>query len=393
MRNKALFVIYSMNIGGAQKSLISFLSIVDREQCDIDLLVLDGKGELIHNVPNNVNVIKKREYVSLFSNDLKTVLSHFSFKGLFLRIVWFALKNKYKKDSKTFYSFCQKKWQFFLKKRLTPFKKKYDYAIAYMQSFPTYFVMDKVCANKKVLWLHNDYSKLNADTNIDFEYYKSSDINITISDYCKDIFNSFFPSLCDKTDVIPNFTIEKTLIELSNKYYPSEFSNNALKILSIGRLENQKGFDLAIEAASILKKKIKFVWIILGEGSLKKDLKEQIKKNGLEKTVLLLGTRKNPYVYIKNCDLFVQSSRYEGKSIVLDEAKTLNKIIISTNYTTVTEQITDKKNGYICDIDPNDIAQKILEVSRADNFTVREYLKKETEKHIDYQIYLAKVFN
>lgn len=393
MPNKVLFVIYSMNIGGAQKSLISFLSVIDKKQYDIDLLVLDGKGELISSLPSYVNVIKNREYTSLLSNDLKTVLRHFSIKGLFLRIVWFVLKNKYKKDSKTFYSFCQKKWKYFMKKRISPFKKEYDYAIAYMQSFPTYFVIDKVCANKKVLWLHNDYSKLYADTSIDYEYYKKSDTNITISEHCQNIFNSFFPELRNKTNVIPNFTIEKTLIELSNKYYPSEFSPNVLKLLSIGRLENQKGFDLAIEAASIISKKINFVWIILGEGSLRKDLEEQIKKFGLEKKVLLLGTRNNPYVYIKNCDLFIQSSRYEGKSIVLDEAKILNKVIVSTNYTTVTEQIIDKKTGYLCDINSNSIAQKILEVITFDNSVVKDFLKKEVGKHTDYQLYLDKVFN
>ena len=382
-----------MNIGGAQKSLISFLNIVDHDKYDIDLLVLDGKGELISSLPKNVNVIKNKEYVSLFSNDFKTVLKHFSFKGLFLRIAWLFLKKRYKKESKTFYSFCQKKWHFFLKKRLTEFKKKYDYAIAYMHSFPTYFVMDKVCADKKILWLHNDYSKLNADPNMDFEYYKNSDINITISEHCRDIFNSFFPELHGKMDVIPNFTIEKTLIELSDEYCPPEFSTDVLKLLSIGRLEYQKGFDLAIEAASILAKKINYIWIILGEGSLRKDLEERINKYGLEKNVLLLGTRKNPYVYIKNCDLFIQSSRYEGKSIVLDEAKILNKVIISTNYTTVSEQIIDKKTGYICEIDPHSIAQKICEVASTDNTFVKECLKKETENHIDYQIYLNKVFN
>lgn len=74
------------------------------------------------------------------------------------------------------------------------------------------------------------------------------------------------------------------------------------------------------------------------------------------------GIRDNPYPYIRNCDIFVQPSRFEGKSVVLDEAKLLCRPILVTNYQTANEQITDQKNGVICDMTPQSIAESIMKM-------------------------------
>src|SRR5690606_12427392 len=78
--------------------------------------------------------------------------------------------------------------------------------------------------------------------------------------------------------------------------------------------------------------------------------------------VFLLGIKNNPYKYIKNADLIVQSSRYEGKSLVLDEAKILLKPIIATKYDSVTDQIEDRETGILVDINPEGIAKGVEEI-------------------------------
>ena len=72
-----------------------------------------------------------------------------------------------------------------------------------------------------------------------------------------------------------------------------------------------------------------------------------------------IGSRENPYPYIKNSDVIIQSSRFEGKSIVLDEAKILSKPIVATNYTTVRDQLKNEE-GVICEMTPLDLAEKIM---------------------------------
>ena len=151
----------------------------------------------------------------------------------------------------------------------------------------------------------------------------------------------------------------------------------SFKILSIGRLENVKGFDMAVEAAKILQdKKIDFEWLIIGEGSERKNLETLIGKYALNNKMKLLGLKDNPYPYLKGCDIVVQSSRFEGKSIALDEAKIFGKPIISTNYPTVYDQLS-KDEGMITEMNPEAIAEGIsaLYYNESHLKLIKEYLK------------------
>ena len=98
-----------------------------------------------------------------------------------------------------------------------------------------------------------------------------------------------------------------------------------------------------------------------------------IKEEGVEDNFILLGTRENPYAYIKNCDLFVQPSRYEGKSVVIDETKILKKPIVVTNYPTVKDQIMGGKEGMIVDMTPEGIADGIIKMAGSEELRM-EYV-------------------
>ena len=136
---------------------------------------------------------------------------------------------------------------------------------------------------------------------------------------------------------------------------PDGLSQSA--VISVGRLETVKGFDLAIEAARILKEKnIAFHWSIIGEGTERANLQNMIERYDLKDHVTLLGLKDNPYPWIRTAQIFVQSSRYEGKSIAVDEAKILAKPIVLTNFSTAKDQIEHTVNGLIVDMTPEGIA-------------------------------------
>ena len=164
-----------------------------------------------------------------------------------------------------------------------------------------------------------------------------------------------------------------------------------MNLLSVGRLGEQKGFDLAIKSAKVLKDRgVNFIWIILGEGPDRKKLQEQIDADDLNNNVKMIGIRSNPYVYIKKCDIFVQTSRFEGKSIVLDEAKIFCKPIVVTNYPTVGDSIVDGQNGLIVEMDECSIAdgiQRLLENTTLAESFVSELRKAEgNEKELNRYI-------
>jgi glycosyltransferase involved in cell wall biosynthesis len=121
-------------------------------------------------------------------------------------------------------------------------------------------------------------------------------------------------------------------------------------------LHYAKGFDLVIPAIVRLKSEgFKFVWTIVGEGPQRNKLEKLISKYQLEDTVSLVGLQENPYPYIAESNLYLQSSRYEGFCITLSEALVLHKPILTTNFSGAKEQIIHGETGFIVEAKSNDI--------------------------------------
>lgn len=142
-----------------------------------------------------------------------------------------------------------------------------------------------------------------------------------------------------------------------------EMSSSGVRILTVGRLSAMKGYDLAIDAAKLLTNSgIDFTWYVVGEGTLRKELEQRIANCGLQERFFLLGSRVNPYPYFKECDLYVQPSKYEGFCITLAEAKMFQKPIVTTNFGAVSAQFVNKKNGLIVDISASGIADGVMQM-------------------------------
>ncbi len=366
MKN-VFIIITDMGSGGAQKSLLSFFQALEAvgktADYNIDLVVVNPKGIFMDQIPDYVNVIKADTNliwmgVAKGEDYLKDNSSFVGMLGKFK----FALNRKFNPQYKN-YNEEQKLWASW--EALIPkLDKKYDIAISYLNGYPNYYVIDKINAEKKVLWIHNEYQKLKYDCSFDRGYYEKCDEIITISKECLDSFTEVYPEYAGKISILENISLSSDIISKADEFIPEEFVGyNGNKLVSVGRLTEQKGFDYAIEAAAILKQKnIDFKWFILGDGPDKGELSSTIVNKKLQDNVILLGIKENPYPYIKNADVFLQTSRFEGKSIVLDEAKILLKPIIVTNYPTVYDSIDDGITGIIVNMDPQKIAEAINEL-------------------------------
>lgn len=341
----------------------------------IDLLVAKPTGAFMKQLPSYITLIESpRALLWMSTPKGDTILrGNASFIGIIGKLTW-KIRNICGLFQKGLNE-EQKLWQNW--KMLIPkLSQKYDIAVSYMNGFPNYYLIDKVQADKKVLWIHNEYQKLNYERNYDHYYYNASNLIITISDTCLNSFVDVFPEFRRKIGVLENITNRSEILLKGNEKTITEFDDtHKLKILSVGRLCEQKGFDLAIMAAEILKQKgISFLWIVLGEGPDRYTLQELIDDKGLNEDFKLIGIRENPYVYINKCDIFIQSSRYEGKSIVLDEAKVFCKPIVVTRYPTVYDNITDGKTGIIVDMHPRAIAKGVADLVR--DSSIGERLRK-----------------
>ena len=350
-----------MKIGGAQKSLLSFLQCLLSSQMsrevELHLMVIDPRGPFLSQIPEGVTLVGAPKELFWLSVHTSTKL----LQRLSLRCIKGQLRWLQQKQKKSTQHIAHQKWNCW--KSLVPESKvKYDVAISYIDGCPNYYVMDKICADKKVLWVHNDYHELGYDPAFDRPFFEGCDAIVTISDRCRQSLVTAFPQFAEKVHILENITVSDAVLKQSTDGQCPEFAETkGLKLLTVGRLHPQKGIDLAIGAAKLLKEaQIPFLWLVAGEGDQREELQKLIDDNSLSQYFQLIGSRDNPYTYMAQCDMIVQSSRWEGKSIVLDEAKLLCKPIVATDYTTVRDSVIHGKTGWIVGMDAQEIYEGIL---------------------------------
>lgn len=382
---KLLFVIPTLGGGGAERSLVNLLNELPADEFDIDLLLFKNTGIFLGQVPSNVKILEQ-------TPALKGLYAPIKEAGVYLprKVIGNACSRVFEKGMSAQKAFL---WRHFYCKKIERLEKEYDVAIGYLGGESTDYVLDKVNAKKKIHWVHNDYRKLGMSKKYDIDVFRRVDAVVTISDECLNILEEEFPQYTDKLYCIPNITSSKVIRKRAEEFFPKEYEGISNILLSVGRLSEQKGFDLAISAAKTMKSNgLDFKWFIIGEGALRSKLEEQIKKDGVADRIILLGLRENPYPYIKNCDVFVQPSRFEGKSVVLDEAKILAKPIVATAYPTVRDQITSGNEGIIAELSAIGLAQVLEHILKNEELLIpiQNYLKShEYGNSVEIKKYIA----
>ena len=377
MRKNILIHIGSLNAGGAEKSLVSLLSTIPKDKYDIDLLLVRKDGLLMNLIPSHINILETPLQYKCYSNSPKNIGFYIRHNPKYL-IKKLYTAYKYKKSKKE--SLDQYIWSIW-KDTFKPLEKKYDVAISYLEGITNYYILDKVDARKKLIWIHNEYDKLGYDKNYDAPYFEKADAIVTISQLCKENLVKNFPLLKERIHILENISNPQLIWDMANTEIDDpQFNSSAgiFRILTIGRLTPQKNYLMAIDSARILKDKgLEFRWYIIGAGPLKTEIEKRISGQGLDNHVILLGLRANPYAYMKQCDIVVQSSMFEGKSIVLDEAKILCKPIVATCYNTVYDTIENGINGVITGMTPESLANGIYNLLKAPEERIRysKYLR------------------
>jgi glycosyltransferase involved in cell wall biosynthesis len=362
MKKKILFVIPSMSAGGGEKSLVNLLSQIDYNLYDVDIFVFSKTGVFFNSIPKEVNVLDTPSDYTIFTKKLgksiKDFMKNRKFNLAYNRFM-FSVKNRLIKNVSIAEQYSWK----YQSNSFNILEKDYDVAIGFLEKSSIYFVVDKVKSKKKIGWIHTNYSNSGMDNNFDNPYFEQLGNIVTVSEECAKSLNDQFLHLNTKVKVIYNIVSPKMIIELSErKILLDDFiqDKNYTNIITVARLSEEKGVDLAIRSCKLLiDKGYKIRWNVLGEGNERAKLESLIKSNGLENNFILLGVKENPYPYIRNADIYVQPSKYEGKSIALDEAKILLKPIVVTNYKTVNDQISDGMNGLIVDMNEDGISNGV----------------------------------
>lgn len=384
MRN-ILFVIDSLACGGAEKSLISLLSLLDYSKYSVDLLLFKRGGIFEQFVPEQVCILKPLKYSEFIRLPIKQAvfdsIKKLDFNMLFPRLK-FTLEVR---ENKGQFHGAQLFWKN-VSSVIERNSKEYDIAIGYSQGFPTYYVAEKVSAKKKIVWVNTNYALAGYCKDFDYRFYNEINKIVTVSNAAKDIFISKSPYFSKKIEVIYDIVNPDLIGQMAEngEGYTDNFPG--VKLLTIGRLVSHKGYDIAVKAAKKLKEKnVNFRWYVLGEGTLRGELEENLKNNNLQDVFILLGAKSNPYPYIKKCDIYVQTSRLEGFGLAIAEARMLNKPVVTTKFDVVYDQMVNEKNGIVVDIDAEAVCSGIVRLLGDSGLrkSIVEYLKTEKKGTVE----------
>lgn len=371
MKKRLLFVIPSLEIGGAEKSLVNLLNALDYQLYEIDLLLLSRQNALLQDIPKNVNVIYPGENYFIFISGIVSAMGKFLFRGdfelFFYRLFYSLYLKVYAKNPNKAEQYSWK----FLRKSIMLDNKIYDAAIGYLEKTSIYLVVDSVLTKKKIGFIRANYEFFNLDKTFDSKYFAKLDALCANGLKSLEILKKNFASHNINIQLVYNITPVKKIMEMSKEQ--TGFEKSEIDIISVGRLHPQKGYDLSIETARILKERnIDFKWYVLGEGPQRSKLVKKIEESGVKENFILLGSTNNPYPYLSQSDVFVQCSLYEGRSNTVIEAKLFCKPIVVTNFESASELIENGKNGFICERNAIELADQIVSV--ATNSEVRNVL-------------------
>lgn len=383
MKKKIFIFSHAMEIGGAERALLGLLNSIDYSKYDVDLFLLRHSGELLDLIPDEVNLLPEISQYSAVMQPMVSALRGGQVKVVLGRLVGKIKAKNYNikhpaQSSAVAIDYSHKYVVDFLPKIND---KKYDCAISFLT--PHYIVSKKVNADKKIAWIHTDYSTIEVDVKSELKMWSRFDNIISISNDVTAAFLKKIPELESKIVLIENILSKRFIEEQSNEFDVSnEMLADSVKLLSVGRFCEAKNFDNVPEIASIMKAKgVDFKWYLIGYGSDEELIRTKISEYNMDDTVIVLGKKENPYPYIKACDIYVQPSRYEGKCVAVREAQILDKPVVITNYTTAKSQITDGFDGAIVPMDNQSCAEEIVKII-VDKKLQNEFV--ENMKSVDY---------
>ena len=350
MKKRLLFLNGHLNPGGVEKALVDILRHLDYSKYEVDLILFEGYGAYLDQVPAEVNVRLVdlcNTYGSVISSISRCVKQRdwlcFRMRLIFLLEKFFGAK-------------------VLRLARKTVFRKKeYDVAIGFRSGLCTDLVAYGADSAKKITWWHHGEYNLSEVASKEYqETCRQMSHIVAVSEGCAHFLKEHHPELTDKIIVIPNIVPVDEIRAQAEEFQPY-LSENKWKIVSVGRLSPEKHMEDCVYAARYLIDRgiSDFTWYIVGDGAERKRIEALVKEQGVDDYIVLAGSQRNPYPYMKNADLFVHPSYVESQGLVVLEAMALGVPCVVTKSIGPCEFIQDKTNGVLTERNIESLTQRI----------------------------------
>lgn len=356
-----------MACGGVPKSLLSLLDAIDTNSACITLLFDEKAGAFSKLIPQWVTTqeLKYNHNISEEKNIGRRALLRLLLRKL--KFISFVRKFLvFRKESKMPYyeELIHRSRRFhdgIINKELI--STSYDLAVAYGDLNQMVLVNDRIDAGRKIAFLHNQFDNRPGEISQCEKLFEGFDAVYCVSKDMTDYLSSHLPGISNRIHFFPHILNVDMFKDWALKY-EAKWPFSGIKLLSVGRVTRQKGFDIIPDIARKLRSEgVDFQWLIIGEGDSLGALTAVIKESGLDNHVRFCGMSENPYPYFASCDIYVQPSRYEGYCLTLAEARAFAKPIISTHFDGSNEQLEGGRCGMIVDFGVDSISDAIKKLS------------------------------
>lgn len=344
MKKKILFVITQFYKGGAETSLLNLFHCLDSQKYEVDFLVLNqieyqDATSLMGEVPEWIHVF---DAVKNRGNGVKLE----QLAGKIYRRLFHT--ETYVKSAVDFVK-----------------NRKYDVAISFGEWLSPAFLVKKVNAVKKYVWIHIDLDKADFVNKEELVKYDSRITGyIFASEKSRQSSIHRCPQMTEKSIVVHNILNRQNILSRAAEEVILPQANGSF-LLSVGNLRIEKNYPRQIEVMRILKKKkIPIKWICVGstvDKNVYGEVSELLEKYQLKDDFILCGADDNPYKYMKRAKAVMVLSDHESWSLVISEAKLLGVPVIATNTSGAQEQIVNGETGIITSFQVEEIAEEIEE--------------------------------
>ena len=356
---KILIFVDSLNEGGVTKVLLDLLENINREKYDITVMTLYNQGVYISEVKQYARYTYCFNIPNFNDHSLKAELYRKYWGGM-LRLP----------ESFMYKCFV---------------KEKYDIEIAFMHGWSTKVISgSNNKKSKKIAWVHVDLVTWNRVDGVfkNLEHHKKaySKFNevICVSQTVKEGIEKKYN--VKNARVLYKPINREKILKLSKEKIDDINLSNKFKLISVGRLSEQKGYDRLLRVFKKLKNDVIDIELILvGNGDKYNELNKYIVENKLEKDVTLLGFKENPYKYVRASDLFVCSSISEGFSLVIGEDMAVWVTVVSVDCPGPNEILDYGKYGKLVNNSEEDLYNGIKEMIN-DRVLYEKYNNKSNER-------------
>lgn len=359
-KKKVAILLPWLKMGGTNKIALHFMKELS-QYCDVTLILSEYTGELLSQLPENIHLMvdTMHPFKEFFKEDLRKL----HIRHLIQDVIYYG-RIRMKKDSVDNYRYLVQRHGFIS-------DTEFDCAISYHGQSPERLLnlLYRTHAKKKVAWIHGEFSNRADHCHRMNVYYNKLDHMFFVSKHTLNSFMDKFIMERNKCTVYYNPIDKQEILDKSNLSYEPKFDPSYINLLTVGRVSSEKGQDMIPSVTRrLLDSGHRVRWYVIGDGDTRSKVDELTRENCVEDSVIMLGTKTNPYPYMKACDIYVQPSYTEGYSTTICEAGMLGKAIVGTKPSGgIYDQITDGEDGFIVDATADGLTSGIMALIENEN--------------------------